>query len=401
MPTANQDYFDTALRHQIGVRRFASGEVKKILSLLEKADRELVEKLRKRLIKLGHVTDFTSMRYTKLIESIRKNRAKAMKALRQELTPDLVEFGRLETGFETRALEAAIPIEIEFATVEVAKIREIALRRPFQGRLLKDWYATLQQADQKRLRESIQLGMTQGESVPTMMQRIAGTRANRFRDGVLSITRREAETVVRTAVNHVSNRAREAVFDENSDVIRALRWTSTLDGRTSAICRARDGQMAVTEGNSLREGELALQPPGARPPAHPNCRSVVVAVIDETGVVGTRPSVTDTRRRERREVDFRKISKSTGKPIKQVRSEWADRNIGTVPAKTTYNQWLKRQPAEFQDEVLGSTKGKLFRSGKVDVQEFVDRRGGELTLAQLSRTRPEAFTAAGLDPGDF
>ena len=45
MATANQDYFDAALRHQIGVRRFAAGEVAAILALVElKAGDILFEK---------------------------------------------------------------------------------------------------------------------------------------------------------------------------------------------------------------------------------------------------------------------------------------------------------------------------------------------------------------------
>jgi hypothetical protein len=55
---------------------------------------------------------------------------------------------------------------------------------------------------------------------------------------------------------------------------------------------------------------------------------------------------------------------------------------GPVSAQTTYNSWLKRQPKEFQDEVLGLERAKLFRGG-MNIQKFVDDRGVLLDLDQL------------------
>jgi len=56
---------------------------------------------------------------------------------------------------------------------------------------------------------------------------------------------------------------------------------------------------------------------------------------------------------------------------------------GEVSAKTTYPQWLRRQPKAFQDEVLGKARAKLFRDGKLPIDRFIDDRGNTLTLAEL------------------
>jgi len=58
-----------------------------------------------------------------------------------------------------------------------------------------------------------------------------------------------------------------------------------------------------------------------------------------------------------------------------------------VAKETTYDQWLKRQPASFQDEVLGPARGKLFRAGQETSHTFVDSRGKLLTLKQLKARR--------------
>jgi hypothetical protein len=57
-------------------------------------------------------------------------------------------------------------------------------------------------------------------------------------------------------------------------------------------------------------------------------------------------------------------------------------NIGQVPGETTYDSWLRRQSSSFQDEVLGRGKAKLFREG-LKMDEFIDRRGNELTIDEL------------------
>ena len=71
---------------------------------------------------------------------------------------------------------------------------------------------------------------------------------------------------------------------------------------------------------------------------------------------------------------------------------------GAVPAKTTYQTWLNRQTTGFQDEVLGPTRGALFRRGDLTVDKFVDMRSGRpFTLDELARAEGAAFKKAGLD----
>ena len=57
---------------------------------------------------------------------------------------------------------------------------------------------------------------------------------------------------------------------------------------------------------------------------------------------------------------------------------------GPVSAKRTYSGWLRDQPAEFQDQVLGKERGKLFREGGLSLDRFTDDDGQVLdNLDQL------------------
>jgi hypothetical protein len=69
---------------------------------------------------------------------------------------------------------------------------------------------------------------------------------------------------------------------------------------------------------------------------------------------------------------------------------------GQVPAETSYGAWLKRQSAARQDEVLGATRGALFRRGGLTIERFADNRGRWLSIPELMERDAEAFRAAGL-----
>ena len=69
---------------------------------------------------------------------------------------------------------------------------------------------------------------------------------------------------------------------------------------------------------------------------------------------------------------------------------------GQVPEAETYQTWLKKKSAAFQDDVLGPTRGKLFREG-LSLDRFVDQSGKEYTLKQLRSKDSTMFRKAGID----
>lgn len=403
MSTANQDLFDAALRHQVALRRYSNTTIRRIKRLLEEADRDLTEHLRRKLARIVGSPDAVA-RLEELLKDIRAMREALMSQLRESATAELLDLARLEADWEQSIMTTALPVEMVLASAPLGRLNAVVNSRPFQGRFLREWFASLQAQEREGLKQALRMGITNGETLDDIVRRVVGTRANRYTDGILSITRRSAEAVMRTAITHVSNAARGEVWDANADIIYALRWTATLDGRTSAVCRARDGDLAMMGDNPLPPGAQPLTPREARPPAHVNCRSVMVAIFSPEGVLGDRPFVRDKRGRNVRERDFRAEAReeagsawagmSTAErnaAIRRRREAWGAENIGQVPSSTTYEQWMARQPVAFQDEVLGQAKARLFRSGRLTLDDFVDRAGRELTLDQLRQRFPNAF----------
>lgn len=401
------DLQDRLLRHQVWLTRFSSGLVNRIMAILNGNDAGLAARLREQLELLEEIPEQQAERRAQSLEAIvnqiSDERLKSWDDVEELLASELNELAVSEADFVANAVEFSLPVELKTVKVPVEQLRNAVTRRPFQGRHLKEWASSLAAADRQRLASAIRQGVVEGRTIDEMVRQVRGTRSAKFEDGILQISRRQAEAVVRTAVNHTTNAARNDVFEANSDIIQGVKWVATLDGRTSAICRARDGHIAPVgdHGDDLPDDFPRLVPKNARPPAHVNCRSTTVAVFDINGIadrIGERPFVRDTRTRRKREKDFRAEAKAAvgneewsrlsekdrRRLISDRRREWTAKNVGQVPSSTTYDDWLRRQPVEFQDEVLGKGRAKLFRDG-LKIDRFVDRNGRQLTLKELRK----------------
>ena len=206
------------------------------------------------------------------------------------------------------------------------------------------------------IRNAIRQGYMDGLTTDQIVRSIRGTRARGYADGVLERSRREVQTIVQTALSHTAQTARSELYMANADLIKARKWDSTLDTRTSEGCRIRDGKQYTNEERPKPIGHKIpwLQGPGR---LHFNCRSVDVPVTKSWKELGI--DVDDLPPGDRASMD------------------------GTVPGDTTFGEWLSRQSAERQDEVLGPERGKLLRAGKASFTDFYDDRGRPLTLPEL------------------
>jgi len=408
MPNAADEFQDESIAHQVLVLRAANQLRDEFNETLAASEAAMLAMLADRLEQLGQFGPAIFPRKARAVERALRDtldiRQKPFRDAQKKLTDSLLEMGTDEAAGTLEMLEDVLPVKMKLNAVPPEHIIAAVRKRPFQGKLLKDWTAGLQAAEKVRVAALITQGVAEGRTIDELVRAIRGTRAGGFADGILQIGRRDAEAVVRTAVQHVTNAARNDVFEANDDIISGIQWVATLDGRTTPICRDRDGKVAMFNGLPVPDGFLGLEPPSARPPAHIGCRSVAVAIFDPDGIadkIGERPFVRSSKTRRLREKDFRAESKAEAgaenwrsmtvkernAAISDRRREWTRENVGQVAKETTYDEWLTRQPAAFQDEVLGPARGKLFRAGKETSHTFVDSRGKLLTLKQLKARR--------------
>jgi SPP1 gp7 family putative phage head morphogenesis protein len=243
------------------------------------------------------------------------------------------------------------------------------------GQVVEKAFRGIATSQAEQFSQVVRSGLLSGETTPAIAKRLIGSlqrSEDRLRFGEPATTRGQRraagikETIaaggqstamadnqilalVRTSINQVANAASQQVYEANQDITQKYRYIATLDSRTSSICRALDG----------REFEYGK---GPMPPQHFNCRSTTVPVIDYKALGFTPPP--------------------EGKRASMG---------GQVPAGTTYGEWLAKQTAETQAEILGAGKVPYFNrlarqyGPKDAIAKLVRDDGSELTLSQLQK----------------
>jgi len=342
MATTNERLRDRSVSHAIGLERLKAGVVRRIIALLNRVDADLSERLRRNL---EEASSISRTRLERILSNVRAINREGYTTIGRALTEELEAIAGYEPEFQVRMLADEIPVNVSFERPSRAQLQAIVQSRPFQGRYLSEWTDTLRDSQFARIQSHMRIGMVEGDTIDQLVRRVRGTRARQYRDGVLEIGRRDAQAVVRTAVTHVSSEARDTLYGENLDLIKGVQWVATLDSRTTLICASRDGQVFPVDD-------------GPRPPAHVGCRSTTAPVMRSWREMGL--DLDDAPPGTRASLD------------------------GQLPATTTFEEWLRTQSDEFQDDYLGATRAALFRDG-TSIDSMVDRSGRAYTLDELSR----------------
>jgi SPP1 gp7 family putative phage head morphogenesis protein len=325
---------------------------------------------------------------------------------------DLQGLAELQSEFVANELRRALPIELRsqirsvqispqfaqsVATVDPTAINVVSLSDDLQaavagapqtfqltaaqgttitlpnGKVLQKSFRGLAESQADLFAKTVRNGLLTGESTDEIARQLKG----RLRFGqpgslrqiaqaggqVTAVANNQVNAMVRTSINQVANEASQQVYKANQDVTKRYRYVATLDSRTSAICRALDGQ-------EFDYGK------GPTPPQHFNCRSTTVPVIDYNGLGIEPPPPSQLRR-----------PNSAFKGARAVRGQG-------VPDNETYGQWLDKQSKATKQDVLGKSKVPYFnrlvdKYGPTDaIRKFVSADGSELTLEQLKRRYP-------------
>lgn len=153
---------------------------------------------------------------------------------------------------------------------------------------------------------------------------LKGTKKRNFKDGALNKIGNQLKTVVRTAMAQLRTRV---AYEIGNILYSRYQWISTIDSATTDICRSRH----------LKIYEYGR---GPVPPAHLNCRSIIV---------GTNGDLSNQ-----------------------------------IPR--TYWDWIRQQPAAFLNDVLLPAQVNSIRNGSARAPDFpVFRNVRRVTPAQFGR----------------
>lgn len=370
MATVNDKLSNETIAHMLFVSRYSTGVAKKMVKILNEGDAELSARLMIALEELDP-DSFTVRRLESLLGDVRKVNEQAVRSMLVGMQDEMRVFAEYETGYQLDLFNSIIPNEIlerfPLMGISYEQVYAAAIAKPFQGRLLKEWASTIESDRITRLTNAVRIGYLQGDTVDSIVRRIRGTKAAGYQDGILQVSRGNAATLIKTAINHTAATARKKFAENNADLITAKQWSSTLDNKTSKWCRVRDRLKYTLENKPIGHKIPYLQGPGK---IHFNCRS------GETFITASW-----------QELGFKKgeLSGATRASMN-----------GQVPAETTYGEWLQNQSAYRQTQVLGPIRYKLMKDGGMNYDTFYSDKGEWLTLAQLRDIDAKAFEEAGL-----
>lgn len=375
--TSNQDIRDDLIRHRVELQRFAAGLARRIRLILNRAEPGLRARLKLRLENMAGGFDpgpATTRRLRKLEQFIKDLNGPAFDEVDRLVRTELTKLVKLEAGVGAAIISGNLPVIVALTIPDARTLRSVVFARPMERRILRDWLANFEAADRRRFMDEIRQGLLFNETPTEISRRIFGTSNAGGVDGVREISRRGASALANTVTAAIFNGALQALYDANRSVIKKEIYVATLDSRTTPICRSLDG-------NIYNAGE------GEFPPIHINCRSIRVPAVNGKAI-GTRPSNTATERQLR----------GLRGP---ARRRAVEKLVGQVPASTTYQEWLTGQSVSFQNEILGPTRGVLFRKGGLTLDAFVDSSQRQWTLPELFQREGPAFRRAGIKKSDL
>jgi hypothetical protein len=404
-------------RHQVYLERLKAGEIKKTDKIFVVLAAELTKILLK--VRVADFSELSAVQQAKLVLDIQQIHTTAYNQQLKDIANLLKDLAEHERQFE---LDALNEVTIDELVAEDTDEAEAALWQTIQdrpmsatGKLLAAYLGAWMGLEVSRAADTARTAMAEGWTPSGLLGAFRGSGKLGYKDGLWYSAKTNTATTIRTAIQHVSSTARWATMgatifrpagtpkarrpgNDNAEPgaieldgdgvvtripkqardaaaragiklgdnvrVRGYRWVSILDSKTSQICRSLSGRL-------FRFGQ------GPVPPAHPNCRSNIVA-----------------------ELLGRWLKRDAkGRFAKDDRTQPAEGGA-PVPVRTTYYEWLKTQPAEFQDDVLGVTRGALFRKGGLSAEAFarlnLDRNFEPMTLDEMRKRAPLVFKRAGL-----
>lgn len=360
MPSVNDDLLENSISHAIDLQHYSNGEVRRMLVILNKADIQLSEQLVIALQRLPRES-FTVQRLDALLVEVNKLNGGTYQSIKKEFGNDLLELTRAEASYQHDLFQSVIPIDVSISKIAPEAVYAAAVARPFQISKdkaidLSSYLDGLSAARASSIKEAIKLGFITGETTDQIVRRIMGTKSKNYADGLMEGSRQHIEGMVRTSISHMSNFTSERFYEANSGMIKGWQFVATLDGRTTITCASLSGKVFPI-------GK------GPKPPLHIGCRSTTVPVT--------------------------KSWRELGIDIEEFKSTRASMD-GQIAEDISFTQWLRSKPASFQDDILGATRGKLFRANEIEVDKFTNNKGKVYTIEELRRKNKELFEKAGI-----
>lgn len=367
MKVEEQIQFTRLIDLRTRLDRYEDGTVDQLLKIFFKGKNDLEKNLKK----------IKSPKTKRALRQIQKDLADSAAKLSRLTTQNLTRNTELMAG---EALKGMDPIyswdgkDVQYnqSLGLVDQVANTVQNVPIGGRHLAQWVDETFD-NTLALQRTLLASQIQGESYRKVVNSLMATYPN---------TERELITLARSYLQESVTSAQEALFEENDDIVKAVRWTAVMEIGFKATGRGTCPRCAALDGTIYKNGE-------PRPPMtlHPRCRcmwSPITLSWDELFAKhrlkdknGDPITVPEMKQQNRKFVTRKEANIGTGRQAGNV--EDVERIAGD------FEDYVN-QPGKYgvMKSTFGPNRARLVKEGKVSIKDLVDRETGELfTLKQL------------------
>ena len=354
MPKLNDRIAHDLTDHGIDLLRLSAGASRSMMQYLSQLEADIVARLTTSRLSASAIA-----RLAAVLRDVRKMTDDTYAEMATQFEGSMARVVATEAVVTAKIVNAAVTVDILRGTLPRNVLAEITVDLLVQGAVMRDWFTQQGAKVSFKFAQLVRTGMAIGETNEQIVRRIVGTATV---PGLLDMPRKEARALVQTSVHTGATAARLAMFRANSDVIKGMMQSSTLDNLTTPICQAYDRQAWDLDGNPLPGSSLPFVNEGGSAegiPRHWNCRSSLIPIMRSWKELGSK-------------VDAERMPESTRASMD-----------GQVPASMKYGDWLATRTQAQQDDILGKGKAQLWRDGKITMQDLLNQAGRPMTLTQL------------------
>lgn len=375
--------------HTVDILRVGASFRAEVITTLSDLEGVLISKLESDNLSVNK-----SAKLSALLQQSQKQIANAYSLISSTMAGNLKELASLESEHTGQQIAKAMNVSASLVSSGLsAKQLEAAVNKPLLfGHSSAEWWAG--QAENLRMKFSAQMqqGFLLGEGVDELARRIRGSKDKNYEDGIMPLTKRQAEALVRSSVIAMSNQASIDTIAGMEDIAKGIQWVSTLDSRTTLICKGLDRK--VWRLPDFQPVGHAQAWPGAT--AHWNCRSRQIPVLRSWEELSGKslPSISDEELLAATQANLVETGMMTADEASKVTLNKNAKQLDGEPAgMKDYGDWLEGKTDAQIDRILGPGRGQLFRSGQATLSDMLDQNNRPLTIEQL-----KAKIQQGIDP---
>jgi len=352
MPTPQEKLIDAHIGHSLDLLRLSSGDWRQVKKILLDLEKDLIKQIADIDVNRPVQAIYRRQRLTKLLESTQETIKQKYELIRYEHSLMLEDVAEYENAFTRKNLNASFGVDIAADAITTTQAKAIVNDTLILGASAADWWARQEATTQAKFADAMRQGWEQGESIDQMVRRVRGTAST---TGIMDVSKRDAESLVRTSVAAISGQSRVDTIEANDDLLNGYIHVSTLDNRTTLQCMVRDNKKW-----NMKKEPIGHSIPFRQTPIHWQCRSTIVPWLKSWEELGSKVKV---------------------KVPEKMRSSLD----GYVPAKTSYEDWLKSRTKEDQLDILGKTRFNLWEKGELTLRQMVNTNDRPLTIDQLRK----------------